>query len=401
MTFPRAEILSIGTEMTQGPRPDTNSVWLRGRLSRLNLCIMRVTSVSDDRQDLVEALSEGIHRAGLLLTTGGLGPTEDDRTVDALAAATGRPLHVVDEVLAGLEEKARRKGQRLRASAARMARMPSGFRALENGLGSAPGLLLETEELAVAALPGVPAEMRWIYDEVLHGALEKRFGPARNLRRVIRIGGLSESSVEARVAPLCGAAGLAWTVLALPGMIELHVSGKAAELSELAARLDEDLGPDIISVDGRSLASVILDRLKTRQETLAIAESCTGGGAAALVTAEPGASQAFKRGYVVYNEASKKELLDVPSGLLRTHGAVSGEVARAMVEGLVRRSGCAGPAGGIATTPVGTVWCAAGGTDSVHCRRWILRGDRAQIRDAAACHGLDLLRRTLISRGVS
>ena len=402
----RCELIAIGTELTVGFRTDSNTVWLRRRLADLAIDVARIHIVPDDEKEVRDVFREGLARAGLILATGGLGPTEDDRTMAALCAALGRPVRRHAATEARLRERAAQLRRPLSAEVAQMAHIPEGAEVLPNERGAAPGILVEEGDAWIVVLPGVPDEMKGIVDAHLLSRLEARFGRRAAARRTVRLGGMWESDADRRAAPLCARHGVDLTTLAQAGEVELHVAGPAGAVESACSALAAEFGDDMVSVDDRSLEEVALDEVRRRGGTLAVAESCTGGRVAARLTSVPGSSAVFVRGYVTYADEAKVDLLAVPAELLRREGAVSEAAVRAMVAGLTRDdgrrwglavSGIAGPSGGSREKPVGTVWFAAGGPGAVRCRRVLLSGGRARIQEQAAGIALDQLRRALLA----
>jgi nicotinamide-nucleotide amidase len=403
--LPRCELIIIGTEMTAGEREDSNSVWLRRELRRLAVRISRVTLVGDELPDLEAALAGALARADLILTTGGLGPTQDDRTLEAVSRACRLPRRLSEEIRRRLEDHAHAAGRRLSRRALEQARLPEGSRLLPNQRGTAPGVMLEVGNTLLAVLPGVPDEMEGIYRDHLESELKRRFGRFPLARACVRIGGRWESEVDDRVEGLCARAGVGRTVLASAGVVEVHLIGPAQATGQTVGEIRALFGEDVISTAGESLAEVILSEARRRNGCVAVAESCTGGRIAAALTAVPGASEVFRRGYVVYADEAKSDLLGVPPGTLAGHGAVSSETAIAMVRGLLERSGCrwgvavtgiAGPGGGGPGKPVGTVWLATAGPAGTQTARRRVRGGRDRVQAVAAGAALDLLRRTIL-----
>jgi nicotinamide-nucleotide amidase len=401
----RCEILAIGTEMLSGDRQDTNSVWLRRELRELALQVVRVTQVGDDLADIVAALQEALSRAELVVATGGLGPTEDDCTLAAVARAAGREQVLSREIHRGLEERASRAGRIVTESALRQAMVPARSRVYPNARGTAPGLAVETAGKLLVVLPGVPDEMKGIYREQVAADLRARFDPCGLSRGSLLIAGRWESEVDDAVAGPCEAAGVDRTILASAGIVELHLTGSEPAVRQAVEAIRRDLGADVISSTGASLPEVVVEAARERRGALSVAESCTGGRVAALLTGVPGASEVFGRGYVVYSDDAKVELLGVDRELLRRHGAVSRPSVEAMLAGLMERSRCrwglavtgiAGPGGGSPSKPVGTVWLAAGGPAGARVIRRSFPGSRPRVQEAAARIGLDLLRRVIL-----
>jgi nicotinamide-nucleotide amidase len=307
-----------------------------------------------------------------------------------------------------LQEALPGKRRELSEALLRQVRLPVGARPLRNRRGTAPGLLLESGKSLLVALPGVPDEMRGLWQDEVFPELATRFPVAGKTRRRVVVGGLRESEVDGMAAPVCLRRGVDCTILAGGGVVELHLEGHGEAVISALHELRILLAHDLISCDGSSLEETVLAAARSRGGHLAVAESCTGGRVAARLTAVPGASDVFLGSLVVYSDDLKRGLLDVPDMVLRRHGAASQEAARAMVEGLRRRTGCrwgvavtgiAGPQGSGRGKPVGSVWFAAAGPAGVVSRRRRFPGGRHRVQDEAAGMALDLLRRTVLSGG--
>ena len=401
----RTEVLVIGTELTAGPRADTNSVWLRRRLRALGFHVQRVTALPDDEQVMAEALREAAARSDLIIATGGLGPTVDDRTVDAFARAAAVPVEIDSGVEDRLAELLARRGRSLTPSLRRMARLPRGATPLENERGTAPGFVLTVAGALVVTLPGVPDEMEGIFVRHvaprLAGGGDGTVSPAQVC---VRIAGLEEAVVDDRAAPLCQAAGVELTTLTAGGSIELHVGGAADVVADLVARLAAEFGSDFVSADGSTVEEVVIRDARQRAGTIAVAESCTGGRILSRLTSVPGASAVLSGGWVPYTAAAKSDMLGIPAALVREAGIVSEPVAAALARHARRAlaatwsvavTGLAGPSGGTAATPIGLVCFATDSAGRTRTTSLQLAGGRLRIQELAAGIALDLLRRTV------
>lgn len=419
MTWPlrHAEILAVGTELLTPFRADTNSLYLTARLNELGLDVRGKAVVADDRDALASALRGALAHADLVITTGGLGPTDDDVTRDAVAAVAGVSFDEDEAVLAAIEERFTRRGMRMPAINRRQAQVPRGAVVLPNPNGTAPGLWFEIGDRVVIALPGPPRELRPMYENGVLPRLQARAGNVVLRRRVVKVAGRGESHVEEIAEPVYGPLRdqdppIGTTILAAPGLVELHLSAQG----ENAARLDQALdaavvalqaalGPVVFSVDGRSLEEVVGALLLERHLMLAAAESCTGGLLLGALTQVPGSSGWVAGGVVAYANEVKVESLGVAAELIAAHGAVSEPVAEAMAAGVRRRlsagvgvgiTGIAGPLGGTDTKPVGTVAFAVVGPGERRVVRTVrLPGDRAMVRQIAVQTAMDLVRRVL------
>ncbi len=415
-----AEIIAVGTELLTPFRTDTNSLFLTARLNELGIVVRRKSIVGDDPGDLGAGLREALARVGLVVICGGLGPTADDLTRETVAGVLGRPLVEDAGIVERLRARFAARGWAMPENNRRQARVPAGAVVLDNPRGTAPGLLLEEDGCIVVLLPGPPRELEPMFAELVDTRLSRRATQERLFRRVLRVAGRGESHVEELAQPVYerwarSDPPVETTVLASPGLVELHLSilaaaGTRAEavLDAATAELSAVLGEHLFSVDGRSLQEVVGDLLRKDELRVAVAESCTGGLVAAELVSVPGSSHFFDAGVVAYSNAVKRSVLGVSSEVLSVHGAVSEAVAVAMAEG-VRRfgaadigigvTGVAGPGGGTDDKPVGTVCFGVTGPDSALLARTArFPGDRTMVRRMAAGTAIDLLRRVLQRR---
>ena len=413
---PVAAVLAVGSELLTLGRTDTNSPYIAARLHEEGLRVAYTSVVTDERDDLSEALIHALTRASLVVCTGGLGPTDDDRTRDVVAAVLGLSMREDAAVLDAIRERFSRRGVPMPAINRRQAQVPEGATVLHNERGTAPGLWIPAGGKAVVLLPGPPREMEPILARLIASHVRPRFGGGLRDRRVLVIAGRSESWVDEQAQPLY----LAWrdqpvrittTILATLGVVELHLSATGPDAPALAAALDDAqsalvdrFGGDVVNTNGRSLEATVGAMLADRGWTMAAAESCTGGLVTVRLTDVPGASAWVDRAVVSYSNAAKVDLLGVPGALIEAHGAVSEPVAAAMADGLRARAGVdvtvavtgiAGPGGGTAEKPVGTVCLAVSGPSGVRVRTVKLGGDRGAIRAFSASAALDMLRRYL------
>jgi nicotinamide-nucleotide amidase len=412
----RIEIVTIGNELLSGRTLDTNFALLARLCEEANVAVAWHATVGDDAGRIAEALTTALARADAVVMTGGLGPTPDDVTRAAVAGVLGRTLELDKQVLERIRERARRSGRRPPASIESQALVPSGARILENRLGTAPGLLLEHDGRPVVLLPGVPHEMEALAREQVVPELGARSG-VRVVSFTLRTAGVFESQLHEAIDELPGR----WpgaTLAYLPGLpgVDLRVTVAAAEAAvaeAVAARaraeLLERVAPVVYAEGVRGMEEVVGEELLARGWRIAAAESCTGGLLAKRLTDAAGSSRWFERGFVAYSNESKVELLGVRREDLAAHGAVSAPVAEQMAAGAAERSavavgvgitGIAGPGGGTAEKPVGTVWIAARTPDGAASRALALAGTRATIRERAAQAALDLVRRRLQGRPV-
>ncbi|HVG38636.1 MAG TPA: competence/damage-inducible protein A [Pyrinomonadaceae bacterium] len=408
-----AEIIAIGSELLTPERTDTNSLWLTEKLNGIGIEVKLKTIVGDDDARLDETIRDALRRSRVVVTTGGLGPTEDDITRKIAARSMGRRLMLNEKVLDDIRAKFVRLGRSMPEINARQAMLIEGAEVLDNPNGTAPGMYLEHEGRAVALLPGPPREMRPMFETLVLPKLAARAGDVRVARRVLRVAGMGESAVDERIAPVYTQyTNPQTTILFNKSEIEIHLTAQAktekdAELllDGLAGQIEERLGDAIFAFRGETMEQVVGLRLAVSGFTLAVAESCTGGLIAERLTEVAGSSAYFTEGVVAYANEAKVRLLGVPSDLIAEHGAVSAEVAEAMADGVRLRAetdfglsvtGVAGPGGGSEEKPVGLVYIALSDDAHTEHRELILPGDRQLIRSRAAQAALDLLRRRLI-----
>ena len=414
----RAAIIAVGSELLTPTRVDTNSLFITEQLNRLGIEVVMKAIVGDDRAGLADAVRSMRERADLLVLCGGLGPTDDDVTREAVAEVLNRPLAESAEIVARLRERfaARFPGQ-MPENNRRQAMVPAGARVLENARGSAPGLWMEDGDRVVLLLPGPPRELKPMLAAVIDGPLRERAGSVALVRRVIRVAGRIESQTDEVLHPLYAewenaSPPVAATILASLGQIELHLSVRAASEQEGNTALDaatrqvEDvLQADVFSTDGRLLEQVVGDLLASRGLRIAAAESCTGGLLTSRLTDVPGSSSYVERAVVTYANEAKTDLLGVPKELMAAHGAVSEPVALAMADGIRSRAGVdvgvgvtgiAGPGGGTPEKPVGTVAVAAVTAVATRSRVFRFGGEREHVKFQATQAALDMVRRMLI-----
>jgi nicotinamide-nucleotide amidase len=408
-----AEIIAVGSELLTPFRTDTNSLWLTDRLNTVGVEVKLKTIVGDDDARLEETIRDALKRSGIVVITGGLGPTEDDITRKISARALSRRLMLDEEVLEEIKAKFLQWGRKMPEINARQAMVIEGAEVLPNPNGSAPGMLLEYEGRVVVMLPGPPREMKPMFDTLVLPKLSERAGAMRVARRVLRVAGLGESAVDERIAPVYTQyKNPQTTILFNNTEIEIHLTAQAKTEAEaellldgLAGQIEERLGDSVFAFRGELMEEVVGLRLAVGGFTLAVAESCTGGLVAHRLTEVPGSSTYFMEGVVTYSNEAKTRLLGVPAELIESRGAVSAEVAEAMAEGVKRRAGTdfglsvtgvAGPGGGTVEKPVGLVYVALSDDAHTEHRRVMLPGDRHLIRWRASQVALDLLRRRLI-----
>ena len=415
-----AVVVAVGSELLTPYRSDTNSLWLTARLNELGIAVIHKAVVGDDRNTLAAALRCAMQHGGLVITTGGLGPTDDDVTRETMAVVLDRALEEDPDVVERIRSRFRARGLEMPDINRRQALVPRGSVTLPNSRGTAPGLWVEHESVVFLLLPGPPRELQPMFDEVAATRLRPASGGDRIFRRVLGIAGRTESHVEELAYPVYSR----WrppgplietTVLATLGQIELHLATRAADGAVAARRLDDAtaalvdvLGQDVVSTDGSQLEEVVGRLLRDRRQELAVAESCTGGLVASRLTDVAGSSDYVHAGWVVYSNDAKVDLLGVESSLIRAHGAVSEPVAEAMASGALARAGVdygigvtgiAGPGGGTTDKPVGTVCIALATPAGTRVRTLWFPGERAQVKFQSSQAALDMLRRALLRAG--
>jgi len=412
-----AEIIAVGSEMLTPFRQDTNSLYLTEKLNSLGVEVAFKTIVGDSLKDIVRVSKAALSRADILLFSGGLGPTEDDLTREAVAQTLGLHLKRDPEIVEAIERRFTEHGWKMSPNNIKQADVISGATVLPNANGTAPGQWIggrsDGKEKIVVLLPGPPHELKALFEgavlERLRAKVPKQFISAR----VLKITGLGESACDARVAPIYKRfTDVDTTILAAPGEIQLHLrtrgrSEEAADkrLDELVELVEEELGDNVYSDNGDSLEQIVSYFLQMRDATLAVAESCTGGLVAERLTSISGSSRYFIGGAVVYSNELKTQLADVPADLIDVYGAVSEQVARALAEGIRKKcgttlglgvTGVAGPTGGSAEKPVGLVFHALAGERGTEVVKRNFPGDRARIRWFASQQALDMVRRKLM-----
>ncbi|HEY3570931.1 MAG TPA: competence/damage-inducible protein A [Thermoanaerobaculia bacterium] len=412
----KAAILAVGSELLGTDRLDTNSLKLTALLDRYGAELVAKAVIGDSESEIAAELRTLLPRVDLILITGGLGPTADDVTREAVAAALGRGLHLDEGVLASLERRFQSLGWKMPEVNRRQAWVVDGAEVLPNSRGTAPGMRVENGGCALFLFPGVPTEMEGLMESALEPWLAERSGGIARETAVLKIAGLPESVVEERIAPAYEEFGReAITILASAGEIHLQATAagpepeRRARLQAMVGRLSELAGDAVYTTrEEDTLESVVGDLLRASRATLTAAESCTGGLFSQRITAVAGSSDYFLGGAITYSNELKTQLVGVPAEMIAENGAVSEPVARAMAEGVRRTlrsdwgvgiTGIAGPGGGSEAKPVGTVHLAVAGPreGEVEHRHVRLPGDRNRVRRFATQIVLEMLRRRLLA----
>lgn len=416
-----AEIIAAGSEMLTPFRQDTNSLYLTAELNALGVSVAFKTIVGDKLEHLVQAAGIALSRADIVLFSGGLGPTEDDLTREAVAQTLGVELHQDAELLTQLYKRFAARRMSMPENNRKQAEVIDGAEVLPNPNGSAPGQYIDTifadHRKIIILLPGPPKELKGMFEIECRPRLQRALPPRHIAKRLLRMALIPESQVDARTAPIYQQyPDVETTILAGSGEIQLHFfcakptpSEAQSRVDELASRIEHEMGDAIFSSNGESLEETVLLNLGLRNLTLAAAESCTGGLFAQRLTAVPGSSRYFLGGAVVYADHLKTAFADVPKDLIRAQGPVSGPVAKGLAEGIRQRTGAsigigitgiAGPGGGTGADegkPIGLVYIAlAQQAAESQMLEVQINGDRDRIRLWASQHALELLRRTLL-----
>jgi nicotinamide-nucleotide amidase len=411
-----AEIIAIGSELLTPYRQDTNSLFLTERLNQVGVEVRFKSVVGDSRNDLVMVAGVALSRADIVIFMGGLGPTEDDLTRECVAEALGIELYRDPEIITALHKRFAERRIPMPENNARQADVLDGAVLLRNANGTAPAQWLITshkdEKRYVMLLPGPPNELKPLFDEQCFPRLKEMLPPKFIAKRELKVA-MGESACDARIAPIYTRfPDVQTTILAHTGETQVHLQSRAdsrqeaeRRVAEVSDRIQDELDDCVFSTGGESLEQIVGYFLQMHAATVAVAESCTGGMLSERLTSVSGSSRYFIGGAVVYSNESKTKFAGVPAKLIAEHGAVSGEVAVALAEGIRTRTkatfgigitGIAGPTGGTPEKPVGLVFIAV--TDEKEARAVERRfpGDRERIRLWASFTALDILRRKLI-----
>jgi nicotinamide-nucleotide amidase len=412
-----AEIIAVGSELLTPHRQDTNSLYLTEKLNELGVEVRFKSIVGDDRENLVSTTKMAMRRSDIIIFSGGLGPTEDDLTREAVAEALGLTLTRDPAIIAKLEERFAKRGYKLTPNNLKQADVIANAVVLPNPMGSAPGQWIsgkyDGHERIVILLPGVPYELKALMEGECMPRLRTKVPTEHIATRTLKLAMIAESQVDGRVAPIYTTyKDVETTILAGGGEIQLHFrcrkesqSEAEARVEELAEKIEDEMGDYIFSRKGETIEQIVSYLLQMRGMTLATAESCTGGMLAERITSLSGSSRYFLGGAVVYSNELKTQFANVPKAMIDKHGAVSREVAQALAEGIRKRclssygvgiTGVAGPTGGTEQKPVGLVYIALAGDEGTQVVERNFPGDRARIRQFATLQALDMIRRALL-----
>jgi nicotinamide-nucleotide amidase len=412
-----AEIIAVGSELLTPFRQDTNSLYLTEQLNSLGVEVGFKTIVGDELKDIVRVITSALSRADILILSGGLGPTEDDLTREGVAETLGLQLRRDPQIVQAIERRFTEHGWKMSPNNVKQADVISGATVLPNSNGTAPGQWItgqsDGKEKIIVLLPGPPHELKALFESSVVERLRAKVPKQSLATRVLKITGMGESACDARIAPIYKRfVDVGTTILAGPGEIQLHLrtqaqSSEAADqrLDSLVGKIEDELGDCVYSDNGDSLEQIVSYYLQMRNATLAVAESCTGGLVAERLTSVSGSSRYFIGGAVVYSNALKTEMADVPEDLIDVYGAVSEQVARALAEGIRKRcgttlglgiTGVAGPTGGTAEKPVGLVFHALASENGTEVVKRNFPGDRARVRWFASQQALDMVRRKVM-----
>lgn len=412
-----AEIISVGTEILLGDILNSNAQFLAQQFAELGIPHYFQTVVGDNPERLKQAIAIASDRANLIVFTGGLGPTPDDLTTETIADFFQTPLIEKPEIIEDIQQKFAQRGRMMTDNNRKQALIPEGADILYNAIGSAPGMIWQPRaNLTILTFPGVPTEMKYMWREVAVPYLKSQgWGKDIIVSRTLRFWGISESALAEKVAPFFDLQNPTVAPYANYGEVKLRISAKAASaeaaqalITPIEQQLSEIAGIDQYGADQDTLASVVGDLLKSRHETLSVAESCTGGGLGQMLTRASGSSAYFWGGIISYDNSVKEKMLGVDPSAIAEQGAVSAIVAEQMAMGVrtqlnttwgVSITGVAGPEGGTDAKPVGLVYIGLANAEGATSQPYQF-GDRGRewVRQVSACSALDQLRRRLLNK---
>lgn len=406
----KAELVMIGTELLLGETVDTNAAYLAQELAALGIDLYYKSTVGDNWIRMIEVITQALARSDLVIVSGGLGPTIDDLTREAVAAVANLPLELNTEAMEMIEAYFRQSNRTMSENNRKQAFLPRGARIIPNHWGTAPGLIVHIRDKAIIALPGVPRELKGMFAAYVSPYLESRIEVKQTLiSRTLKFAGIGESKLAEMVEDeLNCQSNPTVAPYASLGEVKLRITAKAGSreralemIHPVERRLIQKLNPYYFGADQETLESVVGTLLRERNETLAVAESCTGGMIANRITDVPGSSDYFERGYITYSNQAKVELLNVNPELIDKYGAVSRDVAAAMAEGAqagaktdwsLAVTGIAGPSGGTSEKPVGLVYIAVSGKGNTKTKQFRFNGTRTEIKFLVSQAALNFLR---------
>ena len=411
-----AEILCIGSEILLGNIVNTNSQWIAEQLAILGIPHFRQTVIGDNPARLKEAILDSSNRSQILITTGGLGPTPDDITTKIIADAFNTPLEQRNNILMDLKNKIKNKYSKLSESQKKQSLVPKGAKIINNYSGTAPGIIWSPKDnFTIITFPGVPSELKemWI-KEASKWLINNNFSKKIISSKVLHFAGISESLLADKIPHLLKANNPTVATYASTGEVKIRITAKGDSLEEtnrsikpIEKELTKITGLKCFGVDNTTLEEVVIKLLLSRKETIAVAESCTGGGIGSKLTKIPGSSKIFYGGVIAYNNSIKQDILEVPEEIINTHGAVSKQVVEAMAKGVQKKfkanwaisvSGIAGPTGGSKLKPVGLVnFCIKGPKTLISWEeRFGSNKTREDIQKLSVLNALDRLRLSII-----
>ncbi len=405
----KAEIITIGDEIIHGEILDSNAAYIGDRLSGLGIEVAFKTSVGDDLKRIIEAIKLSLERVDLVIATGGLGPTNDDLTKKGIVKAFKRNLVFHEDILKKVEEGFKRRGIEMPKINQNQALLPQGAKALSNQYGSAPGIFIQEGKRLFFALPGVPLEMKTIFENEILPFLKSKSSKKFTLQKVLRTTGIVESAIHEKIEPILKFKSPV-KIGFLPSFsgvdLKLRIISESDDLAhkiilEIEQKVREILNEYIYGIDQETLEEVLGKLLQNKEKTISVAESCTGGLIGARFTNVSGSSNYFINGVITYSNEAKIELLKIPKEIIEKYGAVSEQVAILMAEGVKKISntdyglsatGIAGPTGGTEEKPVGLVYIGFAHENDSFAKKFVFGGDRQAIRERTAQAALNLVR---------
>ncbi len=411
----QATIITIGDEILIGQTVDTNSAWMGRRLNESGIKVYEIISVSDTAAHIKEAVAKALAQSEIVLMTGGLGPTKDDITKKTLAEYFDSEMVIDDQIMEQIASYVQRRGRPLLESHKAMAYMPAVCQVIQNHAGTAAAMWFEEDGKVLVSMPGVPYEMKDFMDRIILKMLQEKFNTPTIIHQVIMTAGLGESIIEEKIKGVVAEFPEYIKLAFLPGLggVKLRLSGTGAdevslrkEITHFTEEIQALIPKYAYSLEEVGLEKVFGEMLKERGASISTAESCTGGLVGNLITAVPGSSAYFKGGAITYSNEMKSKLLGVKESTLESFGAVSEETVKEMVVGAIRLfdtdyaiavSGIAGPGGGTAEKPVGTVWIAVGSKDVIQTKRLQLVTDRSKNVRLSAMYALFEMRKLMLT----